>query len=427
MASACRNALQGFRIHKDLPNFFMHPTLGALFDVSINTTSNILKPFHCLLPHIAGVACAPSTPPSDRINHSLMLVSPKSAHSRLKLHINDYLSHSLYNEVFSNAPDHFHLLPSLLSSRTSYHLIGLCRSNPHNHLLNWQFDTSIKCKLRLPLHPTTNQPICACGTVVNIFGDHIFKCTCICKIGVHNTICNGFVQSLAPVLSTTKYVPPNTTVDTEPILYLPSDPHSCPFNLSFDPYPASPPLTSHGCTSTTVGADITISSLPPKLSIIPSSPDVQQIITANANSHLQKCKCRKLGRINKTDTSTSIITRGGTLIGDLLHRNMLLIPFAIDPLGRFGPLLQHFLFGHHSALLLWFPPSRPNATQMYTKLLQYPSLKGILLLTNHNWVLHPTQHFYGHSYLAPTPSITTVQSLGVSLTKAFAHHVQYAS
>jgi hypothetical protein len=200
----------------------------------------------------------------------------------------------------------------------------------------------------------------------------------------------------------------NTTVDTEPILYLPSDPHSCPFDLSFDPYPASPPLTSHGCTSTTVGTNITSSSLPPKFSIIPSSPDVLQIIMANADSHLQKCECRKLGRINKTDTSTYIITRGNTKIGDLLHQIMLLNPFAIDPLGSFSPLLQHFLLGHHPAPLIRFPPSRPNATQMYTKLLQYPSPKGIFLLANHNWSLHPTQHFYGHSYLAPTPSITTV-------------------
>jgi len=54
---------------------------------------------------------------------------------------------------------------------------------------------------------------------------------------------------------------------------------------------------------------------------------------------------------------------------------------------------------------------------MYTKLLQYPSPKGILLLANHNWLLHSTRRFYGHSYLAPTPSITTEQSLGISLTK----------
>jgi hypothetical protein len=154
-----------------------------------------------------------------------------------------YLSHSLYNKVFSNAPDHFHLLPSLLSSQTSYPLIRLCCSNPHNRHLNWQFDIGIKRKLRLPLYPTTNQPICACGTVVDIFGDHIFKCKCICKIGVHNAIPDGFADALAPVLSTFGFIPPNSTVDTELILYRPSDPHSRPFNLSFDPYPAPPPLT----------------------------------------------------------------------------------------------------------------------------------------------------------------------------------------
>jgi hypothetical protein len=89
----------------------------------------------------------------------------------------------------------------------------------------------------------------------------------------------------------------------------------------------------------TVGANITISTLPPKLTINLTSPDVQQILTANANSHIQKYECRKLGCINKTNTSKSIITQGDTLIGDLLNRNMLLISFAIDPLGRFGPIL----------------------------------------------------------------------------------------
>jgi hypothetical protein len=66
---------------------------------------------------------------------------------------------------------------------------------------------------------------------------------------------------------------------------------------------------------------------------------------------------------------------------------------------------------------------------LYNKLLQYRSPKGILLLANHTWSIYHTRrfHLYGHSYLAPTPSITTtaatVQSLGVSLIKAFTHHV----
>ncbi len=144
--------------------------------------------------------------------------------------------------------------------------------------------------------------------MVDIFGDHIFKCTRICKIGVHNAIRDGFAHALAPALSTAGYVLPNTTVDMEPNLYLPSDPHSRPFDLSFEPYPAPPPLASHGCTSHTVGADITISSLPPRPLINPNSPDVLQIITANADTHLQNYERKKLGCTNKIDYAKHLIS-----------------------------------------------------------------------------------------------------------------------
>jgi len=44
------------------------------------------------------------------------------------------------------------------------------------------------------------------------------------------------------------------------------------------------------------------------LPLDPNSPDVLQVITANDGSHLQKYERKKLGRTNKTDPSTSIIT-----------------------------------------------------------------------------------------------------------------------
>ena len=43
-----------------------------------------------------------------------------------------------------------------------------------------------------------------------------------------------------------------------------------------------------------------------------------------------------------------MMTNGNTLIGDLLSHDMILLPFAIDPLGQFGPILEHFLFGSHA-------------------------------------------------------------------------------
>ena len=147
---------------------------------------------------------------------------------------------------------------------------------------------------------------------------------------------------------------------------------------------------------------------------------------ANANTHLQKYEKKKIGRDNKTDPTTGIITVGDTIIGELLTRNMVLIPLAIDPHGRFGPLLQTFLFDTEPATPISFTTNKPNATSMYSKITTFPSPKGILKLADHNWKISKTRAFYGHSYSAPTPTIHTLQQFGLTIIKAFAIHIRYA-
>jgi len=119
-------------------------------------------------------------------------------------------------------------------------------------------------------------------------GDHIFQCQRINKIGAHNLIRYGFANTLGPLLTTTGYLLPSSTLDIEPQLHLPSDPHARPFDLSFNPDPSSPPLINHACPYTTVGFDVTITSPPPYPSFNPTSPNVTTILTANADTHLQK-------------------------------------------------------------------------------------------------------------------------------------------
>jgi hypothetical protein len=63
---------------------------------------------------------------------------------------------------------------------------------------------------------------------------------------------------------------------------------------------------------------------------------------------------------------------------------------------------------------------------MYHKITHFSSPKGILKLTNHNWELTQMQHFYGHSYSAPTPTINILQQIGLTITIAFVIHISYA-
>jgi hypothetical protein len=81
---------------------------------------------------------------------------------------------------------------------------------------------------------------------------------------------------------------------------------------------------------------------------------------------------------------TSIITHGNSIIRDIYNNNMALLSFAIDPFGHLGPILHHFLFDKYPNIPLRFPPMKPNTTAMYSRIMMFPSLKGIFKLADCN-------------------------------------------
>lgn len=90
--------------------------------------------------------------------------------------------------------------------------------------------------------------------------------------------------------------------------------------------------------------------------------------------------------------------------------NMLSIPFVINPLGQFGPLLlleDPFQFPPCPAPpITTFPPSpsKPNVTStsmsMYSKLFQFlsPKAKGILRVAEHNWTKTKYPHIISMTF-----------------------------
>ena len=74
-----------------------------------------------------------------------------------------------------------------------------------------------------------------------------------------------------------------------------------------------------------------------------------------------------------------------------------------------------------------FPPSRPIARIMFTKSTNFPSPIGILRTADCLWKQNKQRPFFGHSYTAPTPSIFTIQQLGLGITKAFTTHIRNAT
>ena len=173
------------------------------------------------------------------------------------------------------------------------------------------------------------------------------------------------------------------------------------------------------CPFATIGADITIgsSSKPFRPSNFPL--DVSTIL-AHADSHLRELERKKLRRKNKynrVDPSETIL--GEESIGDLLNNNMILLPFTLDSHGRLGPIMNNFLIPSSTPLNYTFMAHLPNAQKMAYKATHDPCPIGILRTADAIWKQNKTRTFYGYSYTAPTPSIYTIQQLGLGITKGF--------
>ncbi len=128
----------------------------------------------------------------------------------------------------------------------------------------------------------------------------------------------------------------------EPLLHLHSDSTARPFEILFSP----DPTPCHHCPYTTIGADINITGPPPTPKTY-QPEDILNTITANADNNLQRHEQGKLGRMHKPSTPTTPFIHGDDVIVELYQKNMVLIPFTIDPWARFGPMLQAFLATTH--------------------------------------------------------------------------------
>ncbi len=64
---------------------------------------------------------------------------------------------------------------------------------------------------------------------------------------------------------------------------------------------------------------------------------------------------------------------------------------------------------------------------MFQRAVNSPSPIGILKTADSLWKTSKQRPFFGHSYTSPTPSIFTIQKLGLGVTKAFAVHIRNAT
>ena len=423
MKEAYQYATKGFTFNEDLDPFQVHPTIASLFSLDTNPNSKYLQRFHRLLPHLAHIACPPKCPSEERHTHFLHKISTHSARSRIKKHCSSSLLQVIYDKVQQDHPEHLPHLPSMLSPHMSYPLINMCRSVPAHRLHNWNFLYAILRKLRLPIYDPLDCPPCHCGQMHDCYGDHAFCCVKNNKKMAHNFIRDGWASCLQSLLATAGYILPTSTLETE-TPNLVSDSSTFPLDISFNPDPSPSPFSPPPCPYPIVGADITIAP-PPPASDFSESVDVCETVTAAAEKHLQTKERQKLMRSNRVNPTTLEVIDGDNVIRQLVQAMIIMIPFAIDPHGRWGPMTHNFLFGHTPRRHMTF--SRQSATDMYSRAYRHPCPLAIIPTASAVWKHTKDRQFFGHSYTAPTPREHALGQLGLVLTKAYGLHLRNAT
>ena len=121
------------------------------------------------------------------------------------------------------------------------------------------------------------------------------------KGNTNNQIAHQIGRAIGPALAVTNITTTNTSLETEPKLYLTSDPLYHPYNISFHPNNPNHHLHEYNI--------ITIANATkplPSTQNLASSEDCITTLTANSDTFLQDFERRKLNRSNNTRANPPI-------------------------------------------------------------------------------------------------------------------------
>ncbi len=204
MMTCRQRILQGFQINKDTKPIYLHDSIADHFGRNNNPTSDCLTQYLQLFPHIVHICCPPNCTKNKHIQIFELQIFWHSARGRLKTHCHCGNIHTgqLYILMATQAPEHLHLLPRILSPQTSYPLVDMNRSKAQHRLPDWTTLLAQCRKLHLPIYNTNNTLTWKCGKQHDCWGDHTFYCKLISKKNAHNIIQDSWALALQPDLST---------------------------------------------------------------------------------------------------------------------------------------------------------------------------------------------------------------------------------
>ena len=186
-----------------------------------------------------------------------------------------------------------------------------------------------------------------------------------------------------------------------------------PFDTHFDLPPISKD-SHYRCKLRKIGFDIVHcnSDTCPPPSRGGSDAKSNNIITSLLTAEKSKFQRGKSRNSAVTCKQSGITLSGDEIIGQLFDSKAQLLPFAISPLGLFGPTMNHFLYGvepipHHIDKNTF-----PHAYNMAKQSISTAVPSDILHRANEVWRTQHPNKFFGGSYKSPDPLTYVTQQFG---------------
>jgi len=186
-----------------------------------------------------------------------------------------------------------------------------------------------------------------------------------------------------------------------------------PFDTHFDLPPISKD-SHYRCKLRKIGFDIVHcnSDTCPPPSRGGSNAKSNNIITSLLTAEKSKFQRGKSRNSAVTCKQSGITPSGDEIIGQLFDSKAQLLPFAISPLGLFGPTMDHFLYGvepipHHIDKNTF-----PHAYNMAKQSISTAVPSDILHRANEVWRTQHPNKFFGGSYKSHDPLTYVTQQFG---------------
>ena len=342
--------------------------------------------------------------------------------------INKETSSRLLSKLTNNLPsDSTHNIAEIIDGKMGQGLLDLPRSEEENRQNNRLFRFNLLRCLRMNIWETTEQLKCPfCNQDFDTKGDHLFQCSHLSKqikTKMHNKWRDMWCKTMETLIPFIQLTDSKIGKETTGLVRSIKKSNIKPFDTHFN----LPLVSNEGhfrCKLSKIGFDMVTcnSDTCPSPSRGGSNAKSNNIVASLLSAEKSKFQRGRGSNTSRTDSSSQITLTGEQIIGELFDDNMQLLPFAISPLGLFGPTINYFLYGTpppkdykilHNIDKSKFPNASNMARQAFTKT---PS--NILGQADSIWKKKQRNYHYGGSYKSPDPSTYYTQIFGRTICKA---------